>query len=111
VDTGGSIVGRHDGGEDLMSPGDGPRSNVRNLYVLLPDNLLVQAVRRLEAGAPLLSPVGTGVVEAPVQADAEGIFLVSELVDEITSVAPEREVGVGRGRVEGRPDAVLIVLV
>jgi hypothetical protein len=111
VDTGRSIVGRHDGGEDLVSPGDSPRSNIRNLYVLLPDNFLVQALGRLEAGAPLLSPMGAGVVEAPLQADAEGIFLVSELVDEITSVAPEREVGVGRGRVERRPDAVLIVLV
>jgi hypothetical protein len=116
VDAGGSIVGRHDGGEDFFGPGDGSRSNIRNLYVLLPDrssSFLVQALLRLKAGPLLVSPMlgRMGVVETPLEADAEGVFLVSELVDKITSVAPEREARVGRGCVEGRPDAILIVVV
>jgi hypothetical protein len=82
VDTGGSVVGRHDGGEDLVSPGYGSGSNVRNLDVLLPDSsssFLVQALLRLEPGPLLLSPMlgRMGVVGTPLKANAEGVFLVS----------------------------------
>jgi hypothetical protein len=56
-------------------------------------------------------PRGLVVVERPLQADAERVFLVSKLVDKVAGVTPEREVRVGRGSVEGRPGAVLIVVV
>ena len=37
--------------------------------------------------------------------------LVGELVDKVTSVAPEREVRIGLGGVEGRASALLVVVV
>ena len=43
-----------------------------------------------------------------MKADAEGVVLVGELVDKVTSVAPER---VGLGGVEGRASALLVVVV
>ena len=46
-----------------------------------------------------------------MQADAEGVVLVGELVDKVTSVAPEREVRIGLGGVEGRASALLVVVV
>ena len=44
------------------------------------------------------------------QADAEGIFLVGELVNEVAGVAPDRKPRVGRGGVEGGARAVLVVV-
>lgn len=48
---------------------------------------------------------------AGFKVDAEGIFSVSKLVDEVTSVAPDGEVRIGRWGVEGGARAVLIVVV
>jgi hypothetical protein len=45
------------------------------------------------------------------QPNAEWIFLVSYLVDKVTSITPEREVGVGGRGVERGANAVLIVVV
>jgi|TARA_R110002003_G_scaffold1048_16_gene22297 hypothetical protein len=58
MDTGRAVVGRHDGGEYLLSLGDGARADVRDLDVLLSDSsssLLVIALLRLEA-CPFLLP-------------------------------------------------------
>lgn len=98
VNTGGPVVGRHYGSEYLLSFGDGSRSRVGYLNVLLPDgsgSLLVQAVLGLEAGPLLLASMFGEVAffERIAQSDAEGVLLVGELVDEVTGVAPEREVG------------------
>jgi hypothetical protein len=82
VDTGGAIVGRHDGSENLLSLGYGSRTDVRYLNVLFPDGsrpLLVEAVLRLEPGA-LLVPSMSGraaFFERVSEADAERVFLVS----------------------------------
>jgi hypothetical protein len=115
VDTGRSVVGRHDGSDDLLGLWDGFSLDLRYLNVLLSEapSLLVQALLCLEACPLLLSvrPRGLVVVERPLQADAERVFLVSKLVDKVAGVTPEREVRVGRGSVEGRPGAVLIVVV
>ena len=85
VDTGGSIVGRHDGSEYPFSLRYGPWSRIRNLDVLLPDAsfLLVESVFRLVANALLLAsrPRRMGGFERLAKADAEGVFLVGKLVD------------------------------
>jgi hypothetical protein len=54
---------------------------------------------------------GAAVLEGVLQANAERVFLVSELVDEIARVAPEREIGIRGRSVERRARAVLIVVV
>ena len=65
-----------------------------------------------EAGALFLS---TGVRRrrrvVVLEAQAQGVFAVGKLVDKVAGVAPDGQVRVGRGRVEGRADAVLIVVV
>lgn len=58
VDTGGSIVGCHDGSEYLVCSGEGSGPRIRNLNVLgsdVPMALLVGAVLRLEPGTLLLA--------------------------------------------------------
>jgi len=50
-------------------------------------------------------------LERMAQSDAERVLLVGKLVDEVTGVAPEREVGLGGRGVEGRACAVLILFV
>lgn len=114
VDTGGSIVGRHDRGEDPLNLGNGSRAWVRDLDVFEPESslLLVEAGCRLVADALLLAarPGGTASFERVAQADAEGVLLISELVNEVTGVAPQREIRVGLGGVEGGAGARLVVV-
>ena len=52
-----------------------------------------------------------GLVGVGLEADSQRILLCSELINEITRVAPEGEVGVGIGGVEGGVETVLIVIV
>lgn len=111
VDTGGSIIGCHDSSENLLCLGDGSGSRVWDLYVLeseLTVALFVEAVLRREAGVLLVTAMQR---ELTLQADGERVFLVGKLVDEVTSVTPEREVVRVRGRcIEGGPRAILIVV-
>jgi len=118
VDTGGSIVGCHDLGDDSLCLGYGLGTRIGNFDVLLPElsragGLLVCAVLGLVADSLRLSAaiLGGVAVERLAQADAERVFLVGELVDEIARVAPKREVGIGIGSVEGGARALLIVVV
>lgn len=89
---------------------------VGNLNVLLSDAslLLVESVFRLVANA-LLVTAGMGgapsSIERFAQADAEGVLLVGKLVNEVARVAPEGQVRVGVGGVEGAAGAVLVVVV
>lgn len=117
MDTGGSIARSHDGGEDPLCLRDSPRPRIGYLNVLLSNppvatRLFVEAVLGLVSDALLLASMlgRVGSVERSPQADAERIFLVSELVNEIACVAPKREVGVGFGGVEGGAWAVLVVV-
>jgi hypothetical protein len=108
VDTGGAIVGCHDGGNYLLRLGYRPRSWIWYLDILLPDyrvSLLVNAV--LVMDSLLLALV---FERSALETDAEGVFLVGELVNEIACLAPKRKVVVGIGSVKGRVRAVLVVV-
>jgi hypothetical protein len=79
VDTGGAIVGSHDGSEEFLCAGDGARPGVGDVNVVPADAarcLFVEAVLRLEAGA-LLLPTRLCGVDGFAQAGAEGVLLVS----------------------------------
>jgi hypothetical protein len=79
VDTGGAIVGRHDGSEEFLCAGDGARPGVGDFNVVPADAarcLFGEAVLRLEAGALLLASRMCGV-DRCAQAGAEGVLLVS----------------------------------
>ena len=79
MDTGGAIVGGHDGSEESLCAGDGARPRVGDVDVVPADAarcLFVEAVLRLEAGALFLA-AWLGGVEGLAQADAEGVLLVS----------------------------------
>lgn len=84
VDTGVPIARSHDGGEYLLRLGDSTRPWVGNFDVLLPDSsprpgLLPRIVLGLVPDSLLRAVVGR------------------QLVNKISSVAPEGEVGVERG--------------
>lgn len=115
VDTGGPIVGCHDGSEDARRLGDGSWPRFGDLDVLLPEGwgLFVEAGARVVAHVSMLA-LRAGRVpsfERVAQAEAEGVFLAGKLVDEISRVGPQREVGVGGGGVERRAGAVPVVVV
>lgn len=115
VDPGRSIVGCHDGSEYPLGLGDGSRSRVRDVDVLFcyGVGLLVEACLGVVAHALLQSawPRGVSSFERVAQADAERVFLVGELIDEVTGVVPKRKIRVGFGSVEGRACALLVVVV
>lgn len=115
VNTGGSIVWCHYGSEYPFSLGYGTRSWVGDLDIFWPESslLLVEACFGPVADALLLAawPGRAPTLERLAQADAERVFLVGKLVDEITGVAPKREVRVGLGGVEGGAGALLVVVV
>ena len=115
VNSGGPIVGCHDGGEDALSLGDGAWSWIRYFDVLSPEDrgLLVEAGLGFVAYTLLLAAWARCLpsFERVLEMGAERALLVSELVDEVTSVAPEREVRIGLGGVEGRAGALLVVVV
>lgn len=98
MNTGRSVVGRHDGSKELFCLGDGTRSRVWYLYVLLPDASIffVHALLGCKACSLVLlsMPRRLTVFERLPQADAERVFLVGELVDKVSSITPEREFGV-----------------
>jgi hypothetical protein len=64
VNTGRSVVGRHDGSDDLLSLGDCSWSWIRYLYIFQSKrsrSLFVQAVLGLESGPLLLFSVFGGM--------------------------------------------------
>lgn len=96
VDPGGAILrGHEEVGDELLCLGDSSGTWFRYFNVFLPDSstplwLLPALVLRLVSD-PLLGAamLGTNALEGFPQADAERVLLVCELVDEITSVAPQ----------------------
>lgn len=94
MDTGRSVVGRHDGSENLFRLGDGSRSRIWDVDIFLSDDLrllLVEIFRGLEACPLLLLAMLRGVVALKrlSQSDAERVFPFSELVNKVTCVAPD----------------------
>lgn len=116
MDTGGPIVGCHDGSDDSLCLGDSPRSGVWDVNILLPDacrGLLVEAFRGLKVCTLLMSAV-LGLMtalERRVETNAEWVFPFSELVNKVAGVTPKRKVGVVRRSVKGGSRTVLIVAV
>lgn len=116
VDTGGSIVGCHDGSKNAGWSGDGLDTRIGNLNVLFANGsrrLFVQVVLGRKASSLLGSTAARrlALVQRLAQSDAERVLSVGELVDKITRVTPDGKVGVGVGGVEGGVSAVLIVMV
>lgn len=103
VDTGGAITGSHDCSEYSFCSAYGARSRVWNWDVFLPFNgsrmrLLSRVIGGLISDALLtfgMAPGGVVVLVLP-KSYPERILCVCKLVNEITRVAPDGEIGISR---------------
>lgn len=109
MNTGRPIVGCHDGSDYLLGFGYGARPWIGDFDVFLSESRRAFLLDAVLVMNPLL--LAFRLVGAVLEADAQGVLLGGELVDQIARVTPEGKVGVRIGRVEGGVDTVLVVVV